>query len=116
MIILGIADADHFVGREAEPAQRTVHAARLVDTRRQHHNRIFVEDDLKPRHFLNRLEHGGMVRQKSADDDLADVDQVPSQLAQTLDKLCRRRLAEKRLLERFWVVEDRSILRHDIVE
>lgn len=57
-----------------------------------------------------------MMRQPGADHNLADLDRIASALSQTLDKLCRRRFAERRLLASSWFLENRSVLRHDIIE
>jgi hypothetical protein len=46
MVVLGVADADRVVGRDAETAQRLDEPGLLRDAGRQHHHRFLDEDDV----------------------------------------------------------------------
>src|SRR5581483_1999092 len=77
VVILGIADADYVVRREAQFAQRRLQARALIDTRRQHHHRALVEDDLQLQPQLaDGFDHRGLLRLPGGDDALANRERL----------------------------------------
>src|SRR5689334_6652958 len=92
-------------------------AARLVDARRQYHDRFLIENNLKLLTcFLNGLEHRNVMRQPGADDNLSERNRVAGQLAQTMNKFFRRRSSEACLRASSRMIEHRPILGHDVIE
>jgi hypothetical protein len=67
-------------------------------------------------HFLNRLEHGSIMRQRGGDNNFSDSDRIVGEQPQSLDRLCRRRFAEKRLLASSWFIDHHSVLCHNIID
>ena len=47
MIVLGISNPDDLMGGQSHLAEGGLEAAALVHSRRQHHDRVAIEDDLK---------------------------------------------------------------------
>jgi hypothetical protein len=90
MVVLRVAYADHLVRRHPEPPQCILHAARLVDARRQHHDCLTVEDDLQlETELADRLHHRGLVRHVRRHDDLPDLEGFNAARLQRPDELRR---------------------------
>ena len=117
VIVLGVANADHVVGRQTELAERLGEAGRLAQARRQHHHGVFVERhmQLEPE-ITDDLEDRGLMRLPGRHDHPADRDRGHTALPQRADKRFGRRLAEQLFLARCRAIEDSAVLCDDPVE
>ena len=116
-IILGVADPDDVVRRQAKLLQRRLQAACLVDAGRQHHDRAFVEDDLQLEpEIANGRENLGFMRLDRRDDHPAEGKQPEIQPLQALAEQDRRRLGEERFFLVLRPVEQGAILDDDEIE
>ena len=117
VIVLGVADADHVVGRQTELAERLGEAGRLAQARRQHHHGVFVERhvQLEPE-IADDLEDRGLVGLPCRHDHPADGDRGHTALPQRADKRFGRRLAEELFLARCRAIDDSAVLCDDPIE
>ena len=117
MIVLRVADRDHFVRRHAEVAQRELRSGRLVDAGGQHHHRFAIEDHLQlEAELADRLDHQRFLRRMRRHDDLAHLEGLNATPAQRRDELLGRRIGEQRDVAASRVVNERAVLRNDIIE
>ena len=117
VIVLGVADADHVVGRQTELAERLAKAGRLAQAGRQHHHGVFVERHMQlETQIADDFEDGGLVGLPGGNNDAADRQGRHTALPQGADEGFGRRLAEELFLARGRVVDDRAVLCDDAVE
>ena len=117
LVVLGVADADDIVRRQAEALERALEAPGLVDVAGQHHHRALVEDDVQlERKVVDGLEHDRLVRFPGGDDGAADRRGRHAEVLQTLHERRRRRLGERGFLLLCGVEEKGPVLGNDEVE
>ena len=99
MIVLGVADADHVVGRQTKLAERLGEAGRLAQARRQHHHGVFVERhmQLEPE-ITDDLKDAGLVGLPGRNDHPANRNRGNPALPQRADERFGRRLAKELFL------------------
>ena len=117
VIVLGVADADHVVGRQTELAERLGETGRLAQARGEHHHGAFVEChmQLEPE-IADGLEDRGLVGLPGRHDHPANGDRGNTALPQRADKRFGRRLAEELLLARCRAIDDSAVLCDDPIE
>lgn len=117
VIVLGVADADHVVGRQTELAERLGETGRLAQARRQHHHGVFVERHMQlESEITDDLEDGDLVGLPGRNDHPADRDRGNPALPQRTDKRFGRRIAEELFLARCGPIDDSAVLSDDPVE
>ena len=117
MVVLCVANGDDVVRRQPQHSKRHFESGRLVDTRRQDHDRPLVEYDLmlEPE-VANCGENGRPVRVPRSDDDPTDRQRRHPALSQPFDERRRRGGANDALPLRVRIVDQRAVLGDHEVE
>lgn len=117
VVVLSIADPGDVVQRQAQLRERHFQARGLVDAGGQNHDRPFVEDDLQLQAKIpDDFQHRGLVRLPRGHDDVPDRQRLDVALPKGLDERLGGRLGQLFDLPRGRIIEQRAVLRDDVIE
>ena len=113
VVIFRVADAHGIMWRQAEVLQSHGHPGGFIHSRRQHHDRSLIEDDVQLKSQIpNDVQHDSLVGFGGGDNRMAHDQRRHLTLLERLDEWLGRRVAQDLFFARRGAVQDRAIL-HD---